>query len=177
MRTLLLFVLSLGSAMALTLDSPIPAVTIPVEKGGYVAGGAFATADFVGQTSILMFVDPDNGDEGKNMNEAIKTARVAGRIRREDYKSFVLIDMASTWKPNFAIASALESKQKEFPYTRFIKDSESITSKAWGIEEGGYTCIILDAQGVVRFAKRAPFSDADTREAVELLVRLTHPIE
>ncbi|KIM11446.1 MAG: hypothetical protein KU37_04305 [Sulfuricurvum sp. PC08-66] len=174
MRKLFLIVATLGFSWGLTLGEPIPAVHIGGKEGGYVKSSTpFSSTDFLGQVNVVMYMDPDNADDGKNLVDALKEAYEVERINRGLYKDFVLIDFKSTWKPNFLLASAASSRQKRSPMTRYVIDKQQNAFKAWGMQKRIYDCIVIDEQGVVRLHKRAPFSDTDIEEIIGLVARLS----
>lgn len=174
MRKLVVLVVSLTFVWALQVGSTIPTVEVMPKNGGYVSGGTFNSTDFLGQVNTVMFVDPDKSDDGKALNDAIKKAADSKIIDRDKMKSFALIDLKSTWKPNFIIASILNGKQKKFPKTNFVKDDNHIIKNAWDMSEDTYTCIIIDKEGTVLFAQKAPFAQHHIDEVINLLAKHTH---
>ena len=127
--------LKLSIVVSLLLATPIfaglqsgqtlPSIEISGESGGLVAGGAWKSQTLVNKVHVLFYVDPDEKESNLKLEEALSDAK----FPRENYQSVAIINMAATWLPNFAIASSLESKQKKYPNTIYVKDlTEAILS-------------------------------------------------
>ncbi|MDX2471906.1 MAG: YtfJ family protein, partial [SAR324 cluster bacterium] len=94
-------------------------VVLEGSKGGLVKGGAWdSAASFKGKVTLFFYVDPDEKSLNAHAVEAFK------KEKRESkkFQAVVVINMDSTWLPNSAIESSLESSQKENPNTIYIKD-------------------------------------------------------
>ena len=148
MKKLLLlpFLLSL-SLGAVELGTMLPDITLDKDNGGRVAGGPWSSSELRGKVHLVFYVDPDESD----LNEALSDAVKASEPDRSRFASVAIINMAATWKPNFAIQSVLEGKQEKFPHTTYVKDMDKHIIKAWDVADDNNDIILLDKDGKVIF--------------------------
>ncbi len=140
----LLFSLSLS---AIEIGQPLPAITLDNDKGGRVTGEAWSSAELQGKVHLVFYVDPDEKDLNNDLSDAVKAAE----LDRSKYASVAIINMAATWKPNFAINSALKSKQEKFPHTIYVKDMDKYVVNAWDVADDNSDIIVVDKTGKVLF--------------------------
>jgi len=62
---------------------------------------------------------------------------------------------------NDTFSSALKSKQKEFPYTLYVKDKSSVLVKEWGLADNNSDIIIFAKNGKVLFHKDGKMSEIE----------------
>ena len=97
-------------AMAqLIIGEAVPTVVLNEENGGLVGGGPWSNASLNGKVNILMYVDPDK----VKVNAHVEDALAAETFDRDKVASVAVINMAATWKPNFAIDMLLQKKQEK----------------------------------------------------------------
>ena len=77
--------------------------------------------------------------------------------------------MAATWKPNFAIQSVLEGKQKKFPHTTYVKDMDKLVVKAWSIADDNNDVILLDKTGKVIYVHEGEVDAAGIKKVIKLI--------
>ena len=87
-------------------------------------------------------------DSNNEANEALK----AEDFDKQKYGSYALINMAETWLPNFALEMKLESKQKDYPDTIYVKYLDKILVKGWRLADDSSNVVIFDRQGMVVFS-------------------------
>ena len=109
-------------------------------EGSMVKAGAAANS---GEGFVLFYADPDEADLNNDASEAIK----AEDFDKQKYGSVAVINMAATWMPNFAIQMKLESKQKDYPDTTYVKDMEKILVEQWGLADDSNDVLIFDREG------------------------------
>jgi len=80
-----------------------------------------------------------------------------------------IINMAATWLPNFAIASSLESKQKKYPNTIYVKDLKKVLVSGWGMGDDSYNVLILSKQGKILFYKKGTLNQDEINLAIKLI--------
>jgi predicted transcriptional regulator len=88
---------------------------------------------------------------------------------RSKYASVAIINMAATWKPNFAINSALKSKQEKFPHTIYVKDMEKHVVNAWSVADDNSDIIVLDKEGDVLFYHEGKVEGEQINEVIKLI--------
>ena len=158
----LLFSLSLG---AVEIGQTLPTVTLDEDKGGRVTGEAWSSSELKGKVHLLIYVDPDEKDLNNDLSDAVKAAE----LDRSKYASVAIINMAATWKPNFAINSALKSKQEKFPHTIYVKDMDKHVVNAWDVADDNSDIILFDKEGTVLFYHEGKVEGDQVNEVITLI--------
>lgn len=139
------------------------AVVLEGKLGGRLDGSPWRSEEIRGKVHVLFYVDPDKKDLNNEASEALKAADFPA----EKYQSIGIINMAATWMPNFAIASALKKKQKRYPTTIYVRDNDKALVKAWGISDDDSDILAFDKQGRLVFRRDGRL----TAEDIEALLR------
>lgn len=141
-------------------------VLIGNENGGLVSDNSqWSSSSLRDKVFVLFYVDPDEKDTNNAFSKALK----AKKYDRTNYGSIAIINMAATWKPNFAIASALESKQEEFPDTLYIKDLKSVLVNEWALEDDASNILIFSKNGKLLFYKSGALNEEDIKTALSII--------
>ena len=90
-------------------------------------------------------------------------------IRDRKYGSVAVINMAATWMPNFAIQMKLESKQKDYPTTTYVKDMEKILVEQWGLADDSNDVLIFDREGKVVFSVDGQLNPSQIEEMLQTI--------
>ena len=109
--------------------------------------------------------DPDEVDLNNDASEAIK----AEDFDKQKYGSIAVINIAATWMPNFAIQMKLESKQKDYPTTTYVKDMEKILVEQWGLADDSNDVLIFDREGKVVFSVDGQLNPSQIEEMLETI--------
>ena len=166
LRTILLASLITLNLNALTIGEIPQQVSIANENGGLVKdGGVWSSETIKDKVMVMFYVDPDEKDLNNKFSAALKEKK----YNRENYTSLAVINLAASWKPNFAIESALKSKQEEFPDTVYVKDKNRVLVEAWGLRDDSSDVIIFDKAGKVIFQKDGQMLEAEIIQALELI--------
>jgi predicted transcriptional regulator len=150
------------------VGKPLAEVRLADDAGGLVTGGAWTSDSMRGKARAVFYVDPDEKDLNEHVAQAIQQAG----LDREFYGSVAIINMAATWMPNMAINRSLQSKQKKYPHTVYVKDVDKALVARWGLTDDSYDVILLDAEGVVRFYASGKLTEAQTETVVRLLTEM-----
>ncbi len=141
-------------------------VVIESKNGGYVKdGSAWSSASIKGKVYILFYVDPDEKDKNEHFSQALK----AKHYNHENFGSIAIVNMAATWKPNFVIEKILESKQKEFPRTIYVKDKASVLVKEWNLADNESDILLFNKDGLLLFYKAGKMSHDDMNKIFKLI--------
>ena len=132
-------------------------VALSGDLGGRVDGSAWSSDSIKGKVYAFFYVDPDE----KGANEDMEVALKAENFPKEKYGSIAIINMDATWLPNAAIASSLESKQKDYPDTIYVKDLKKTLVKEWKLIDDQYDVLVFDKQGKVVYAKDGKLAKTD----------------
>ena len=158
----LLFSLTLS---AVEIGQTLPTVTLDEDKGGRVTGEAWSSSELQGKVHLLFYVDPDEKDLNNELSDAVKAAE----LDRSKFASVAVINMAATWKPNFAINSALKSKQEKFPHTIYVKDMDKHVVAAWDVADDNSDIILFDQTGKVLFYNEGKVEGEQINEVIKLI--------
>ncbi len=159
---LLATLLGLPAAAQLNIGETVPTVILDGETGGRVGGGAWNSDSLTGKVHILMYVDPDK----VKVNAHVEEALAAQNFDRSKVASVAVINMAATWKPNFAIDLLLKNKQEKFPNTLYIRDLKRVLAGAWGLVDDGYHVLVTAPDGRVIFSGANALSDSQVEQLI-----------
>jgi predicted transcriptional regulator len=165
MKKTLLLLLAPLMALALELGSQPLHVTLDGENGGLVDGKAWDSSMLKDKVYVLFYIDPDE----KDTNSAVSQALKAKKFDRDNYGSVAIINMAATWLPNFAIASKLEKKQKEFPDTIYAKDLNKVLVKEWEIADDSSNVLLFDKNSNLIFIHEGKLQQSDIDKLISLI--------
>ena len=150
---------------ALDRGEPLPRLTLSEKEGGKVDGTAFDSAALSGKVTVIFYVDPDK----KGLNEDFTEALKARHFDRKRYQSVAIVNMAATWMPNFAIASALKSKQKKYPDTIYVKDLHKKGVKVWRMRDDDANFAIVSKEGEVLYVNAGKIPENEYEKIFETI--------
>ncbi len=167
LKAIILSTLVAMSLSALSVGEIPKEVSISGENGGLVKGDgeSWNSKSVKEKVYVMFYVDPDEKDVNNHFSAALK----AKKYDRANYGSLAIINLAATWKPNFAIESILKDKQVEFPDTIYVKDKNSVLVKEWGVADDASNIIIFAKNGEVLFHKDGAMSEGDMIKAFRLI--------
>ena len=142
-----------------------PTIILEGDTGGRLDGTKWSSEELSGKIFILFYVDPDEADLNNHVSEAIK----AKKFPRIKYGSVAVINMAATWKPNFAINMKLKSKQEEYKSTVYVKDLQKVLVEKWGLDDDNNDVIVFGKDGQVLFSVDGKFSDSQVGEIISVI--------
>jgi len=165
----LIFVLAVAflnqPAQAIEMGAIPPKAELKEKLGGRLDGKPWSSAELQGKVSVLFYVDPDEKDTNNDASEALN----AEKFPSDKYQSFGIINMAATWKPNFAISSALKDKQKRYPKTIYVRDYKKVLVKAWNIADDSSDVLVFDKKGVLIFRKDGKLTAAEIQTLIKVI--------
>ncbi len=166
MKKLVLLLLSVVYLFGIEVGKKPKEVVISGDNGGYVKGDkAFNSNEIQGKVYVVFYVDPDEKDK----NEAFADALKKKHYNRAQYGSIAIVNMAATWKPDFAIEMLLKKKQKEFPDTIYIKDKSGVLVKKWGLADNESDILVFDKDGKLLFYKAGKMNQNDMNKVFKLI--------
>ncbi len=149
----------------LPLGEVPPVIELSGDKGGRINGESWSSSELQGKVFVLFYADPDEADLNNDASEAIK----AEDFDKQKYGSVAVINMAATWMPNFAIQMKLESKQKDYPTTTYVKDMEKILVEQWGLADDSNDVLIFDCEGKVVFSVDGQLNPSQIEEMLQTI--------
>lgn len=167
MKTLGIVLLLLSSSLfaALPVGQPAPQLDLSGDAGGRVDDSAWSSSELVGKVWVVVHADPDESELNNAATEALK----AKDYDLDYYGSVALINMAATWKPNFAINLILTGKQEDYPSTVYVRDNDNKVGKVWGLADDSNNICVFDPNGNVIFSVDGQLSEADIAKMVALI--------
>ena len=167
LKVILFSMLMTLSLSAVTVGEVQKAITIEGENGGLVKddGASWSSSSLKNRVSVMFYVDPDEKDTNSHFSAALK----AKKYDRAKFRSLAVINLAATWKPNFAIESILKDKQVEFPHTIYVKDKNSVLVKEWEVADDASNILIFSKTGKLLFYKSGAMSESDIATATTLI--------
>ncbi len=153
------------SLSALEIGKTAPEITLSGDAGGRLDGSSWSSSELKDKVHLLFYVDPDK----KDLNNAFSDAVKAAGLDRSRFASVAVVNMAATWKPNFAINAALKKKQEKFKKTLYLKDMDKLLVSRWGLDDDNSDIIVFDKAGKVIFYHAGKVDEAMTREVIALI--------
>ena len=162
-----LFMMMFGLSLdAITIGEVPKNVVLSGDNGGLVKDGTqWDSTTLKDKVLVMFYVDPDE----KDLNEAFADALKEKNFDREKFGSVAVINMAASWKPNFAIQMALEKKQKKFPHTLYVKDMNSVIVKEWGVADDNSDILIFSKTGELLFHKDGKLNEEEISKALKIV--------
>lgn len=143
----------------------LPAVELKGDLGGRLDGKAWSSSEIKDKVYVLFYVDPDEKDLNNHVSDALK----AEKFPLTHYGSIAIINMAATWKPNFAIESALKSKQEQFPDTLYLKDFDKVLVKKWKMKDDSSNVLLFSKKGELIYRIGGKAEDKQVKELIKLI--------
>jgi uncharacterized protein len=153
------------SLSALEIGKTAPEITLSGDAGGRLDGSSWSSSELKDKVHLLFYVDPDK----KDLNNAFSDAVKAAGLDRSRFASVAVVNMAATWKPNFAINAALKKKQEKFKKTLYLKDMDKLLVSRWGLDDDNSDIVLFDRDGKVIFYHAGKVDEAMTREVIKLI--------
>ncbi|HAG15923.1 MAG TPA: transcriptional regulator [Bacteroidales bacterium] len=140
-------------------------ITLANGDGGKIDGTAWSSSELVNKVWVLVYADPDASDVNEAATEAIKAKDYPDQY----YNSVAVINMAATWKPNFAINMILKGKQSKYPKTVYVRDMNRTLAKKWGIADESNDIVVFDPSGKVVFSHDGQLGPDAIKEMISIL--------
>jgi hypothetical protein len=168
MKHILLLILFLSSP-ALLADLKIgetpPLLLLEGKEGGRVDGSAWSSAELTGKVHVLMYVDPDKVKVNSHVEEALADQD----FDPQKVAAIGAINMAASWKPDFAIDLILKGKQEKYPNTVYVRDKNRAFVSQWGLVDQGYHVLGVSGDGKIIFSAATKLTAEQIRELIELI--------
>jgi predicted transcriptional regulator len=167
LKLLLTALLTSLSLNAVSVGEKPNTAIIEGDNGGLVLdGSAWSSKTLKDSVYVMFYVDPDQ----KGVNEHYSAALKAQNYREKgNFQSIAIINLAATWKPNFAIEKILKSKQDESPKTLYVKDRNSVLVNEWNLEDDASNILIFDKTGKLLFYKSGKMEEDDIKKSFEII--------
>ena len=164
-KSILALLVLVGSAVAVEVGKVPASVTINGKDGGRTNGKAWNSSSLKGKVHIVFYVDPDEKDLNKALNQALKKET----FDRSKFASVAIVNMAATWMPNVAIEAKLKSKQKEFSRTTYVRDRSKVLVKKWALADDNSDVLVFDKSGKLIYKKFGKLSKEEIVKVISLI--------
>jgi len=164
-KSILALLVLVGSAVAVEVGKVPASVTINGKDGGRTNGKAWNSSSLKGKVHIVFYVDPDEKDLNKALNQALKKET----FDRSKFASVAIVNMAATWMPNVAIEAKLKSKQKEFSRTTYVRDRSKVLVKKWALADDNSDVLVFDKSGKLIYKKFGKLSKEEIAKVISLI--------
>lgn len=165
--TVAYLVMGLGSRVGAEIRSgePLPPVVLEEDRGGQLDGSPWNSNSLKERLHILMYVDPDEVEVNAHVEDALSQQN----FDQEKIRSVAVINMAATWKPNFAIDIILKGKQEKYPDTLYIRDLQGELVKKWGLIDDSYHVLLIGRKGEVLFSTGDTLSEEQLTKLLSII--------
>ena len=137
--------LTTSITFALNINEIPKELTLSGDNGSRIDGSAWHSTMLKDKVYVLLYVDPDKKDDNEDFIDVLHSKN----YDKEKYGSLAIINLKATWLPNFAIEKKLESKQKEFPNTTYVKDKTKYLVQEWALEDDASNVLLFDKKGTL----------------------------
>lgn len=109
----------------------------------------------------------------KALNEPLITAIRAANLPHDSYQTTTIIntDDAIIGTGMF-VRKSIESGKREFPWSQIIVDSNGTVKKDWELQPESSAVVVLDKNGVIKFAKDGQLSPQEVQQVITLVDKL-----
>ncbi|MGC8490132.1 MAG: YtfJ family protein [Syntrophobacteraceae bacterium] len=160
---ILVIFLIASNCSALEIGQVPPPVVLKGKLGGRLDGRQWSSRELTGKVFVLFYVDPDEKDLNNPASEALKKRHFPAT----GFQSYGIINMASSWMPNFAINAALRAKQKRYPTTIYVRDYQRVLVKTWKIADNNSDVLAFDKSGKLIFEKDGKLSAGEIQKLLK----------
>ena len=163
---LLIFALSSQALLAdIKIGEAPPFLLLEGKAGGRVDGSAWSSAELTGKVHVLMYVDPDKVKVNSHVEEALANEK----FDPQNFATVGAINMAASWKPDFAIDLILKGKQEKYPNTIYVRDKSRAFVSEWGLVDQGYHVLGVSGDGKIIFSAGTKLTADEIKELIELI--------
>ena len=149
------------------LGQPLPPVVLEENSGGKLDGTPWHSGSLKERLHILMYVDPDEVKVNMHVEDALSQQN----FDPEEVRSVAVINMAATWKPNFAIDIILKGKQAKYPDTLYLRDLQGELVSKWGLIDNSYHVLLVGRKGEVLFSAGDVLSDEQVGNLISIITK------
>lgn len=165
-----------ASAHNFALGDRLPAVGVD-EKGelNYVnkdfSYSRWNSAKLPGKVRVVQHMA--GRSSAKELNAPLVDAIRSANLPHDHYQTTTIIntDDAIIGTGMF-VRSSIENGKKEFPWSQVIVDSNGAVKKAWQLEPKSSAVVVLDKNGVIKFAKEGALTQSEITQVIAMLHQL-----
>jgi len=129
---------------------------------------ALDSPQYKGKVVVIFYADPGSKDLNNDIQNALKAAREAGQIDKQNYEGLGVVNVKDSIVPNFVLRSIIKSKQEETKAVILI-DPDYAVLNLWGLTKKTSNIIMLDKQRVCRYLYKGKVPAADIAKVIALI--------
>ena len=166
-RFLLLFNLAVStySFGSLPIGKIPPEIKLENETGGRTNGQPWSSSELKGKVHLVVYAAPSAKDLNNEASEALKKEE----FPRDRFSSVAIVNMKSSWLPNFLIEKAIKSKQKDYPHTTYVKDKTKKLVKEWNLQDDSSDFVLFGLNGEVLYSRDGKLSGDDIKKLIAII--------
>ena len=162
---------SSANTAGIQVGDKLPLIELSGDAGGRVKENPetksknWSSQELRDKVHVIFYVAPSQ----KELNRKASSAITAAKFPRDKYSSVAVVNLASSWIPNFLISKKIEASQKEFPHTTYVKDIKRAFVEKWGLKDKSNDVVIVDKNGKVAFVFRGKLADKDIENMLKVM--------
>ena len=129
---------------------------------------ALDSPQYKGKVVVVFYGDPGSKDLNNDIQNALKAAREAGQIDKNNYEGLGIANVKDSMVPNFVLRSIIKSKQEETKAVILI-DPDYTVLNLWGLTRKTSNVIMLDKQRVCRYIFKGKVPAEDIAKVIALV--------
>jgi len=109
----------------------------------------------------------------KALNEPLIEAIRAANLPHDRYQTTTIVNIDDAIiGTSLFVRKSIESGKREFPWSQIIVDSHGGVKKAWALQPESSAVVVLDKNGVIKFAKDGQLSPQEVQQVITLVDQL-----
>lgn len=106
----------------------------------------------------------------KSMNDPLMDKIKAAKFPHDKYQTTTIVNIADATLGMSSMAkSKTERGKKDFPYTMVVVDDNGKVKQHWQLQPENALILVLDKNGIVRFAKEGKLSEQENQQVIDLV--------
>ena len=109
----------------------------------------------------------------KALNEPLITAIRAANLPHDPYQTTTIVNTDDAIiGTGLFVRKSIENGKREFPWSQVIVDSNGTVKKAWELQPESSAVVVLDKNGIIKFAKDGQLSPQEVQQVITLVDQL-----
>jgi uncharacterized protein len=127
-----------------------PEIELSGSNGGTISGEAWSSKSLAtaGKVHMVVYSTASEKDANNDAAEAVKKED----FPTDKFASIAVVNMKSSWQPNYFIDKAIKSKQEQFPKTLYVRDLNRVLVDKWKLADKSNDIVVFDKTGKVVFS-------------------------
>ncbi|TDB61243.1 YtfJ family protein [Photorhabdus khanii] len=164
---------ALAFAHNINLEQKVPAVSVSDKGELLLNNNKFSyqnwdSGKLIGKVRVIQHIAGRSA--AKELNAPLIEEIKRADFSKEKYQTTTIINVSDAiFGTGPFVRSSIEDSKKEFPWSQFIADSNGVAKKTWQLEPKNSAIIVLDKNGVAKFAKEGKLNSNEIKQVIELV--------